>query len=86
MMLFASNTGDIRKGSLIFWKLRRPNLILELFRFHQGRKKLLLDNTLTGMMVGPPTDRAKLAPVGWHDQGKITGPGKLSPHGPVIES
>jgi hypothetical protein len=72
---FAANTGDIRKGSLIFWKLGRPNLILELFRFHPDHKKLLLDNTLAGMMTGTLDLRAKAPPVRRFNQGKITGYG-----------
>jgi hypothetical protein len=68
------NTGNIRKGSLIFWKLDRPNLIPELFRFHHGRKKLLLDNILAGRMTGTPTFAQKLRRFGGLNQGKIAGP------------
>ena len=85
-MRLAPNTGVLRNGSLIFWKLAPPNLIPGLVRLPTDGLKAVCEQHLSqnSDLIGQPgrTD----IPAKRIEQANVTGPmGTISPHEPVIK-
>jgi hypothetical protein len=85
-MGLAPNTGGLRNGSLIFWKLAPPNLIPGLVRLPTDSLKGVCEQHLSqnSDLIGQPGRNCSL--VKGCEQGNIPGPmGTISPHEPVIK-
>jgi hypothetical protein len=85
-MELADNTGELRNGCLIFWKLGPPNLIPGRVRLPTDSLKAVCEQHISqnSDLIGRPGH--SFIPDRRSEQGNIAGPlGTILPHEPVIK-